>query len=107
MDSEEKHVLQKWVSVGDIVTLLVSLAVFAYGYGRLSADVSTLARDINTLQGREITPGAAQKIAAIEAQVQAVERAHAEAARMASEDRRDILNRLDRMEAKLDAHMEK
>lgn len=104
-DEDHPHrILQRWVSLGDILVLVSALIVFAFGYGRLSRDVEALTRAVMELQSRDITPGAASAIASINATINAQEN-QIERTRMDSmEFRREVRESLARIEAKLDSH---
>ena len=102
MDSDEKHFLIKHFSVGDIVSLVTMLFVFAVGYGRIETTVSNLTRQVEVLNARDITPGAATRLAALEAEQVALRRDVIQARDDAIEFRREIRASLERIEAKLD-----
>lgn len=90
---------RRWMSVGDMITLAVTVVAFAFGYGSLSKDVDTIKTDVASLKARDITPGAERRIAVLEMQVAQQ--------RIDSQDwRREVREQLDRIEAKVEAHME-
>jgi hypothetical protein len=101
MDSDEKHFLIKHFSVGDIVSLVTMLFVFAVGYGRIETTVSNLTRQVEALNARDITPGAATRLAAFEAEQESLRRDMTEARTDAIEFRREIRASLERIENKL------
>lgn len=102
------HILRRWVSMGDVLVMLTSLSVFAFGYGQLSRDVASLTRAMQELQGRDITPGARASIERITASVTAQEAAQnaqiSELRIEMREQRREIMESLARLEAQLDNH---
>jgi hypothetical protein len=101
MDSGEKHFLEKHFSVGDIVSLVTLLFVFAVGYGRIDTTVSSLIRQVEVLNARDITPGAAMRLAAFEAEQESLRRDVSEARDDAIEFRREVRASLERIETKL------
>lgn len=106
-NADDKHFLVKHVSLGDVLVLVSSLIVFAFGYGRLSRDVESLTRAMMELQGRDITPGARSEIAAIRATDAAIQQQVTDLRTELREQRKDIVVRLERIEEQLDRHSER
>lgn len=98
------HILRRWVSMGDVLVMLTSLSVFAFGYGQLSRDVASLTRAMQELQARDITPGARASIERLIAKDIAQDEALAEIRIEAREQRREIMEALARLETKLENH---
>ena len=91
-------------SMGNIITLVVSLIAVAVAFGVLTQKVDSNSDAILLLQQRDITPGAAMRIAAIESTVRAMQGNEDRQSIEATEFRREIRNSLDRIEAKIDQH---
>jgi predicted nucleic acid-binding Zn-ribbon protein len=88
--------------MGDVLTLVISLSIMAFGYGRLSRDVEALSTAMGELQRRDITPGARSQIAAIAVQDAAMQQQINDLRAELREQRREVIASLDRLEAKLD-----
>lgn len=103
MEQEEPpaHWLRKFISLGDILSLLIALVVFAYGYGSLNRDVDEIKRAV----ARDITPGADRRISVVEANDRQLEKEIGEIRAMQMMQRQEILTRLDRIEDLLTSHM--
>ena len=106
-------IVQHWVSVGDVIVLIASVvttvAGLSFTYGGLARDVNRLSEQVKALgeQQRQMTPPAAQAIASIQATDQAlardIEKLHAQDLEM----RREVRDALERIELKLDDHMDR
>ena len=73
-DDTDGHFLRRWVSLGDVISLALSLTALGVTYGQLSTDVrhtneavESLTSSVRELQERDITPGARTQLAAIAA----------------------------------------
>ena len=101
-------VVQHWVSVGDVIVLIASVvttvAGLAFTYGGLSRDVDALREQVSLLQQRDMTPGAAQAVAAMRAVDSAQDQAIEQIREDSVEFRREVRASLERIEAKLDNH---
>jgi predicted nucleic acid-binding Zn-ribbon protein len=104
MDADDKHLLAKHFSLGDIISLVTLLVVFAAGYGRLESQVTGMQAQLRELTEREITPGAATRLATVETEQAAVRRELIQARDDSMEFRREVRQSLERIEAKLDNH---
>jgi len=93
--------------MGDVLTLLISLTVMAFGYGRLSRDVEALTRAMEELQGRDITPGARAQLSAIQATDAALQQQVNDIRVEMRDQRHQIMDALARVEEKLDIHAER
>jgi len=105
-EEEPVHFIRRWVSFGDIITLIASLLVFSFGYGSLSKDVEQVKVQLAAIQNRDITPGAAVKISSLEVKVSSIEREAQQQRDDAADYRAQIREQLNRIEAKIDAHMD-
>ena len=105
-ETEKAHWLVSWISVGDIIQILVLLAIVAMAYAKLSAAqdetramvigqstlLTQLHESVDQLRtARSMTPEAAQRIAVIETRVGNLE-----------SERVDTNVRLMRIEEKID-----
>lgn len=106
-DEPDGHILRRWISVGDVLTLVVSLTVMAFGYGRLSRDVESLTRAMEELQMRDMTPGARAQLSAIQATDAAMQQQINDLRVEMREERREVVEAITRMEAKFDRHAER
>jgi len=105
------HILRRWVSLGDVISLALSIAAIGVTYGNLSADlrhtnetVDAAISAIRELQERDITPGARSSIAALVAKDSAQDQAITELRIEIRDQRREILEALTRVEDKLEDH---
>ena len=103
-EEKERHWLQAWFSIGDIITLLVMLAMFAFGYGQLKRDVQMLQEDVTQLSTVQITPGAATRIASLETSMVWLQTSIQEDRKQSAEFRAETRAQLARIEAALTAH---
>lgn len=106
-ETTDGHLLRRWVSFGDVLVLLTTLAVFSFGYGRLSRDVEALSNSMAELQARDITPGARSQLAAIVATDTAMQQQITDIRGELRDQRREVVEAIARVEAKLDAHSER
>jgi hypothetical protein len=106
MESDEPvHFIRRFVSMGDIIGLFLSLLVFVYGYGSLSKDVETIRANLTELNSRNITPGAQMEIAQLKA-MEISQNAQINELRTDLRDsRRELLDEMRLVGAKLDDHM--
>lgn len=105
MESEESPThFARWISLGDIITLAASLAIFAYGYGSLSRDVDALRVDVQQLVSRDITPGARSALSAMTARDQAQDEQIGDIRTELRDQRREMIERLARIEQALTDH---
>lgn len=95
------RMIQKWVSVGDVLVLVSSLIALAITYGKLSADVDMLKTSVAALAARDITPGAAQGLASCSAHIEAQEAAMKTMREDAAEFRKEMRDSLKRIEDRL------
>ena len=103
-EEKEQHWLQAWFSIGDIITLLVMLAMFAFGYGQLKRDVQMLQEDVTQLSTVQITPGAATRITSLETSMMWLQTSIQEDRKQSAEFRAETRAQLARIEAALTAH---
>jgi hypothetical protein len=104
MNEEEKHILQRWFSIGDLISLIAMLLALAYTYGSLSRDVESVKTDISQLKSQRITPGAESALASIVAK----DAAQDDAIRALREElryqRNEILDAITKLDARLEQH---
>jgi cell division protein FtsB len=106
MESDEPvHFIRRFVSMGDIIGLFLSLLVFVYGYGSLSKDVEQIRNDVNAWNARNITPGAQMEIAQLKAMEAAQNQQILELRTEQRESRREFIDEIRLVGAKLDDHM--
>ena len=86
--------------------MTASALVFAFGYGSLSKDVEQIKAAMVQIQARDITPGAQAKIGVLEAKQAATDRDIARLRDDSADFRAQIRAQLDRIESKLDAHLD-
>ena len=101
---EDLKTIRRWFSIGDILTAIAMLAALAASYGSLSARLDGMARDIQEMQERDITPGARTEIAGLQAKDIAQDAQIQELRESLREQRREILESLARVESKLERH---
>jgi len=106
-DNEHQHWMLKQFSWGDLITLAVLMLTMAGGYASLRKDVQALQAAVGRLDGRDITPGAAQRLSVLEVRVLRGEEEDRRLGEELKEQRREILGELRDISAKLEAHMEK
>ena len=95
----DPHFFRRWVSVGDVLVMVTTLVVIGISFGTLSARLDAVADEVTIIRGRDITPGAERRISILEVQV-------AQQRMDSMEWRKEIRDQLDRIEQKMDAHME-
>ena len=105
MDSEDSHILQRWFSVGDIVTLVAMLLALGVTYGSLSRDVEALKSGVAEMRAMRITPGAETALATMRARDESQDEQLIAMRQEMREQRREILEGLRAIEAQLDSHM--
>ena len=108
------HLLRRWVSLGDVISLALSIAAIGVTYGQLSADlrhtnetVDAAMQAVRELQNRDITPGARTQLAAIMATDQSLQQQVTDIREEMREERREIMEAIARVESKLDQHSER
>ena len=108
------HLLRRWVSLGDVISLALSIAAIGVTYGQLSADlrhtnetVDAAMSAVRELQSRDITPGARTQLAAIMATDHALQQQVTDIREEMREERREIMEAIARVETKLDDHAER
>ena len=105
------HFLRKWVSLGDVISLALSIAAIGVTYGQLSSDlrhtnetVEQAMAAVRELEQRDITPGARSQLAAIVATDQALQQQVTDIRNEMRDQRREVVEAIGRVEEKLDAH---
>ena len=105
------HFLRRWVSLGDVISLALSLTALGVTYGQLSTDVrhtnetvEALAVAVSALQERDITPGARAQLAAIQSTDQALQAQVNDLREELRESRRELLDEVRLISEKLDRH---
>ena len=104
MDEEDGHVLRRWISVGDILVLFFSALGLAVSYGKLSSDLESVTREVRDLQTRDITPGARSALSAIAARDEAQDEQISDIRLELRDQRREMIERLARIESALADH---
>ena len=116
MEQEDQngHFLRRWVSLGDVISLALSIAAIGVTYGQLSSDlrhtnetVEQAMAAVTELQQRDITPGARTQLAAIVATDQALQQQVTDIRNEMRDQRREVVEAIGRVEAKLDQHAER
>lgn len=102
MNEVEQHVIQRWFSVGDLITLIAMLIGLGTVYGSLSQRMENVQSDVAELTQRDITPGARAELARVAAKVIAQDANIIEIRVDMRQQRQEILESLARLEAKLD-----
>lgn len=102
MHEEERHWLQRWFSMGDAISMIVTLVALGVAFGSLSKDVEVLREDLVAIKRQAITPGAQAELAAVHQRNASQDQQLAELREEMRDQRREILAALDRLEDKLD-----
>jgi hypothetical protein len=102
-EEEPVHFLRRWISFGDILTMVASIAIFTGGYTSLTKDVDQIKVQLADIQKRDITPGAAVRLSAVEARDTATERDVQQMREDSAVFRAEVRAQLDRIEDKIDA----
>ena len=105
-DNAKTH-LAKWISVGDILVLLFSVIGLAVSYGKLSADLAAVTREVRDLQSRDITPGARAEVSVLRAQDSALVQQITDIRLELREQRREMIDRLARIEDAVNSQVHK
>ena len=106
-ESDEQHFLQRWFSVGDVVSLAAMLVALGITYGSLSRDVDALKAEVTGLRNQRITPGAETALATIRARDEAQDDQIRALRDEMREQRREILDGINRIDVKLEEHMDR
>lgn len=101
---DSPHVLQRWFSVGDILSLVGMFIALGSVYGSLSQRLERVQQDVSELATRDITPGARAELARVAAKDVAQDAAIIEMRLDMRQQRQEILESLGRLENKLDQH---
>ena len=98
------HFLRKWVSLGDVISLALSIAAIGVTYGQLSADlrhtnetVEQAMAAVRQLEQRDITPGARSQLAAIVATDAALQQQVTDIRNEMREQRREVVDAIGRV----------
>lgn len=99
-----EHLLRRWVSVGDVIVMVTSLLVLGVMWGSISRDVDRLSDEVQLLREsqREITPGAENRIIALESRAAARDRELMTMREDSAQFRAEVRQSLQRIEDKLD-----
>lgn len=113
-DEEEQsdaHFLRRWISVGDVIGLCLSLVALGVTYGKLSTDVQhtnetieSIALAVAELQSRDITPGARAQLSAVQATDAALQQQVNLLREELRSQRAEIIGSLERVERRLEEH---
>ena len=112
MQEEEQrghdHWLLKLVSGPLAVTILINAGLVVWSYGRLAERVDALAADVKQIEAIQQgpTPAAAQAIASINQKDESQDRAIVEIRMEMRDSRRELLDEMRLIAAKLDKHAE-
>ena len=101
---DDLNAIKRWFSIGDLLSAGALLVAIAVSYGSMSSRLDNLSADINEIQRRDITPGAATQIAAMQARDAAQDAAIQELRLQLREQRSEILSTLQRVEERLQQH---
>lgn len=106
MNDEDTHWIIRHFSWGDVITLVVLLATTVAGYTSLNKDVTSLKTAVARIEGRDITPGAAQRLSVLEERVRQREEAERRCQIEIRDQRAEILQELRELNEKFDRHLE-
>lgn len=105
------HFLRRWVSLGDVISLTLSLVALGVTYGQLSTDVrhtnetvESLAVAVRALQERDITPGARALLASSAATDHALQQQINDLREELRTSRAELLTEIRLVGEKLDRH---
>lgn len=107
MNDDERHIIQKWFSVGDIVSLIAMLLALGVTYGALSRDVDALQEDVAELKTVRITPGAETALATMRARDESQDQQLIALRQEMREQRKEIMDALRAIETQLESHMDR
>jgi len=106
-DAPPPHFIQRWFSFGDVISLVAMLVALGVTYGSLSKDLETLRADVATLKAQRITPGAETALAGIQQRDMSQDQQLASLRDEMREQRREILDGINRIDIKLEEHMDR
>ena len=86
--------------------LIMAIAAALVAWGSWSSDLKSVKDDVTALKLQQITPGAAQKIAVLEAQIAQLNKRDDELSGMIGNARKEMLDWCTRIEAKADKCLE-
>ena len=105
------HFLRRWVSLGDVISLALSLTALGVTYGQLSTDVrhtneavESLTMTVREIQDRDITPGARAQLAAIQSTDAALQQQVNDLREELRMSRAELLSEVRLISEKLDRH---
>lgn len=101
MNEDHPFTIQRWFSIGDVITLVVMLLALGVSFGSLSKDVDALKADVYSLKTMRMTAGAEVAISTIRVKDDTQDeqiRALREELRY---QRAEILNAIGKIDAKL------
>lgn len=107
MNDDERHIIQKWFSIGDIVSLVAMLVALGVTYGSLSRDVDALKNDVSELKTVRITPGAETALATMRARDESQDQQLIALRQEMREQRKEIMDALRAIETQLESHMDR
>jgi hypothetical protein len=99
--NEEQHFIQKWFSIGDVITLVVMLIALGVSFGSLSKDVDSLKDDVYALKNMRMTAGAEVAISTIRVKDENQDEQIAALRDELRYQRAEILNAIGKLDAKL------
>lgn len=105
-NEEEPHLMQKWFSIGDLISAAVMLVGLGAVWGNLSKDVQGLQREVSDLKTmtRGMTPGAAEALATIRAKDASQDQQLMELRQELRESRAEILSEVRMIRTELNEH---
>lgn len=103
----EPHILQKWFSMGDIISLVAMLVALGVTFGSLSKDIETVKGDVASLKAQRITPGAETALATIRARDESQDEQLRALRDEMRDQRREILDGINKLDVKLEEHMDR
>jgi hypothetical protein len=107
VEEQERHFLQRWFSIGDAISLVAMLVALGMTFGSLSKDVDSIKMNVAELRAQRITPGAEIAMATIRAKDDAQDKQLDALRQEMMMQRREILDGINAIDAKLDAHMDR
>ena len=102
MDEMEQRTLQRWFSIGDLLSIIVMLVGLGTVYGSLSQRLERVQQDVAEMASRDITPGARAELARVMAKDAAQDAMILEVRVDMRQQRQEILESLQRLETKFD-----
>lgn len=101
MSEEPVFTIQRWFSIGDVITLVVMLLALGVSFGSLSKDVDALKQDVYALKTQRMTAGAEVAISTIRVKDEAQDQQISALRDELRYQRAEILNAIGKIDSKL------